>query len=242
MPGSALSLPEREEIGRALTLDPTVSWATLADRIDRHPTTIAREVDRNGGRDRYRPAVADRQASQRARRPRQRLLQTPGGLRDRVTQELRVGRSPYAIAADLAAEGVTGGPCVETIYTAVYAAVLDVKARDCLRMRRPRRRPRQARNPSTRLASPNIGARPAAVDDRSEPGHWEADQVRHEALFEPCGDERTPPSVRRSGQLKLGAAWQAGTGLLGGKQPRQRRDRPALSDGLGPASKTGRCT
>ena len=59
---------------------------------------------------------------------------------------------------------------------------------------------------------------------------------------EPCGDERTPPSVRRSEQVKLGAAWQAGTGLLGGKQPRQRRDKPALSDGLGPASKTGRCT
>ena len=177
MPGPALSLPEREEIGRTLTLDPTVSWASLAARVDRHPTTIAREVERNGGRDHYRPALADQRAGRRVRRRRPRLLQAPGDLRDRVTSELRAGRSPYAIAADLAAENVAGRPCVETIYTTVYAGALDINATECLRMRRARRRSRQARHPSTVPALPNIGDRPVHVNERAEVGHWEADQI-----------------------------------------------------------------
>jgi transposase, IS30 family len=177
MPGSALSLPEREEIGHALTLDATVSWSLVAERVGRHRTTIAREVARNGGRDHYRPALADRRAARCVARPRQRLLQQPGDLRDRVTSELREGRSPYAIYADLAAEGVTARPCLETIYRAVYAGILEVKATECLRMRRPRRRHRRTRNPSTRPALPNIGGRPANLGDRTELGHWEADQI-----------------------------------------------------------------
>lgn len=67
--------------------------------------------------------------------------------------------------------------CVETIYTAVYAGTLDVKATECLRSRRPRRRSRQARRTSCRPALPNISLRPDEVDDRSELGHWEADQI-----------------------------------------------------------------
>lgn len=72
---------------------------------------------------------------------------------------------------------MTGRPCVETIYSAVYGDVLDVKATACLRMRRPRRRPRQTRTPSGRPGLPNIADRPDTVDDRSEVGHWEADQI-----------------------------------------------------------------
>lgn len=177
MPGPALSLPEREEISRALNLDADITWAELARRVSRHPTTITREVQRNGGRTHYRPALADRRAVRCLRRPRQRLLQTPGPVRDRVTNELAAGRSPYAITADLTAENITGRPCVETIYTTLYAGALDVKAVECLRMRRPRRRSRQTRNPSTRSGLPNIGTRPAHVNNRTEPGHWEADQI-----------------------------------------------------------------
>lgn len=68
-------------------------------------------------------------------------------------------------------------PCVETIYAAVYAGVLDLKATECLRMRRPRRRRRQARHTNVRPALPNIAARPDSVGDRSEPGHWEGDHI-----------------------------------------------------------------
>jgi len=61
MPGSPLSLPEREEILVALTEEPGLSWASIARRVDRHPTTIAREVDRCGGRARYSD-LAERRA------------------------------------------------------------------------------------------------------------------------------------------------------------------------------------
>src|SRR5487761_1963599 len=176
MPGAPLSLPEREEIALALIEDPMVAWAVIGRRAGRHPTTIAREVTGHGGRSGYRPAVAERSAQRALRRPRARRLAASGALRVRVTGELRLGRSPVAIWADLVAEGAER-VCVETIYAAVYAGTLEVKAAACLRMRRPRRRGRQARHASKRPAVPNIAARPAKVADRTEVGHWEADQI-----------------------------------------------------------------
>lgn len=177
MPGLPLSLLDREEISAGLIAEQEVSWAALGRRVGRHPTTIAREVIAGGGRDRYRPAVAQARAEVAVRRPRECQLATPGVLRDRVTAELRAGRSPVAIWADLVAENAAVIVCVETIYTAVYAGVLEVKATECPRMRRPRRRSRRSRNPSTRPALPNINDRPNGVNDRSELGHWEADQI-----------------------------------------------------------------
>ncbi|MDP1803751.1 MAG: IS30 family transposase, partial [Acidimicrobiales bacterium] len=177
MPGAPLTLLEREEIGLALLENRVVAWAVIARRIHRHPTTISREIEANGGRRSYRPAVAERRSERCLRRPRAALLARRGELRDRVTKELKLGRSPEAIWADLVAEGAESTVCVERIYTAVYAGELDVKARDCLRTRRPRRRGRQARHPNQRPALPNIAGRPGVVNDRAEPGHWEADHI-----------------------------------------------------------------
>jgi IS30 family transposase len=177
MPGTPLSLPEREEIAVALIEDRSTSWAELARRTGRHRTTVMREVTANGGRSRYRPAIADRRADRQRGRVRPRRLELPGALRDRVTAELRLGRSPEAIWADLVAAGVDDRVCAESIYAAVFAGVLDVKATECLRSRRPRRRRRQARCEAKRPGLPNIAARPDAVNDRSELGHWEGDQI-----------------------------------------------------------------
>lgn len=177
MPGAPLSLPERDEIAAALINDRDISWAEIGRRIDRHPTTIAREVATGGGRNRYLAGSAHLRAETARCRPRQRRLAQPGPLRDRITHELRLGRSPVAIHADLVAEDIETPPCVESIYVAVYAGVLAVKPTECLRMRRPRRRHRQARHPSRRAGLPNIDARPEPVNDRSEIGHWEADQI-----------------------------------------------------------------
>ncbi len=176
MPGAPLSLLEREEIAVALIEDPSAPWAAIARRIDRTPTTIMREVERNGGRSAYRPAVAERRAEDQRCRPRPRRLEEPGALRDRVVSELVLGRSPEAIWADLVAEGAER-VCVETIYGALYARVLGVRATECLRTRRPRRRRRQARHESRRAGLPNISSRPAAVNDRTELGNWEGDQI-----------------------------------------------------------------
>jgi len=177
MPGIPLSLPEREEISLALTLNRSTPWTEIGRRVGRHPSTVMREVTANGGRARYRPAIAERRADSARCRARPRRLEAPGALRDRVTAELRLGRSPEAIWADLRAEGTTERVCVESIYAAVFAGVLDVKATECLRSRRPRRRRRQARNESKRPGVPNIAARPAVVNDRGELGHWEGDQI-----------------------------------------------------------------
>jgi IS30 family transposase len=89
-----------------------------------------------------------------------------------------------AIWADLVADKVEDRVCVETIYAAVFAGVLEVKPTECLRSRRPRRKRRRDRHQSIRPGLPNITSRPAAIGDRSELGHWEGDQVRHEALFD----------------------------------------------------------
>ncbi|MGF1599264.1 MAG: IS30 family transposase [Acidimicrobiales bacterium] len=64
-----------------------------------------------------------------------------------------------------------------TIYVAVYNGTLEVKARECLRMRRPPVARGTARNPSNRPALPNIVNRPATVNDRTEAGHWDVDQI-----------------------------------------------------------------
>jgi len=136
-----------------------------------------REVTRNGGRARYRPALSERRAERKRSRTRDRVLAEPGGLRDRVRSELAEGRSPEAIWADLVADDYPGLVCVETIYSSVYDGTLGLKATECLRSRRPRRRCRTARNANKRAGLPNIALRPAAVNDRDEPGHWEADQI-----------------------------------------------------------------
>ena len=99
MPGAPLSLPEREEIGVALIEDRSMPWAVIASRTGRHPTTVMREVTANGGRDHYRPSLAERRAERERCRPRGRRLATVGPLRDRVTTELKLGRSPVAIWA-----------------------------------------------------------------------------------------------------------------------------------------------
>jgi len=236
MPGSPLSLPEREEIAVALIEDRSTSWADIARRTGRHPTTIMREVTANGGRDRYRPAGAERRAGTQRRRARPRRLEVAGILRDRVTAELRLGRSPEAIWADLVAEDASERVCVESIYAAVFAGVLDVKATECLRSRRPRRR--QARCEAARAGLPNIAARPDAVNDRTERGHWEGDQIigannrssmlwltervtkfslgitmpegyAGEAMLAglACGLDRIPPHLLRSITFDQGSEW-----------------------------------
>jgi IS30 family transposase len=177
MPGSPLSSRDRDEISVALIENPEASWAEIGRRVERHPTTIMREVGLSGGRTKYRPATAQRRSSRCRRRRRSRFLAEPGEVRTRVQAELKLGRSPVAIVLDLDADGIAGRPCVESIYAAVYDGTLDVKARECLRTRRPRRRSRTRRNASNRPALPNILHRPAAVNERIEAGHWEVDQI-----------------------------------------------------------------
>jgi IS30 family transposase len=159
-----LSLPEREEIARALIEDPAMAWAEVGRRVSRYPATVSREVTGHGGRARYRAATAHRTGEQARGRSRCRVLEIVGPLRDRVAAELRLGRSPVAIWADLVADNVARRVCVESIYAAVYAGALDVKASECLRMRRPRRRVHRPATPTcVQLCPPSRLVPPASV-------------------------------------------------------------------------------
>ena len=200
MPGAPLELHEREEIFRALVEDPQAGWAAIGRRVGRHPTTVAREINAGGGRERYGPAAAQRRAEVARRRARRRRLEAPGPLRDRICAELRRGRSPAAIRADLAAEGVEAPPCVETVYQALYSGALDVKPAECLRSRRRRRRCRQQRNPRSRSCGPNIAARPAAVERarRGGPLGGRSDHRRLQPVLDDLVD-RTPKPLPDTG-------------------------------------------
>lgn len=176
MPYLPLLLEEREEISVCLSQDHLMCWAEIGRRIDRCATTVMREVLRHGGRSGYRATAAQRACDKSRKRPKPFKL-AAGPLRDRVTTQLRIGRSPYAIWADLIADDLEKIVCVETIYRAVYGRLLDVKPTECLRSRRTRRRSRQARHPNKRAGLPNISLRPAAVNERLEPGHWECDHI-----------------------------------------------------------------
>ena len=70
MPGAPLELHEREEIFRALVEDPQAGWAAIGRRVGRHPTTVAREINAGGGRERYGPAAAQRRAEGNTERSR----------------------------------------------------------------------------------------------------------------------------------------------------------------------------
>ena len=180
MARAGMALLEREEISRGLVEDPNMDWATLGRRLARHPTTIAREVTRHGGRHRYRATPADLTAERSRRRPRVLILIGDHDLRRQVTADLSAGFSPAGIAARSRNNPDRTTVCAETIYQAVYRGDLDLKARDCLRSRRPRRRLR------ARVTSPKfhrlgdfnqISDRPEVVAERVEAGHWEGDLV-----------------------------------------------------------------
>jgi IS30 family transposase len=115
-----LTLHERDEISIALVTNPDESWAEIGRLINRHPTTVSREVKANGDRSHYRPAGANDRARKNLRRKRARHLSLLGPLRDRIIAELKLGRLPVAIWADLRAEGLEL-VCVETIYTSLFA-------------------------------------------------------------------------------------------------------------------------
>jgi len=177
-----LSLHEREEISRGVARGE--SMRTIADRLGRAPSTVSREVARNDGRLRYRAHRADRAAWGRARRPQGCKLATNSTLRAEVEDKLAVRWSPQQISGwlrytypDVEAMHVSH----ETIYLTLFIQARGGLKRELaqhLRTRRANRRPKGTKPPSGkgRIVDPvMISERPAAVEDRAVPGHWEGD-------------------------------------------------------------------
>jgi IS30 family transposase len=179
----ALTLAEREEISRAIALEQ--SARSIARLLGRSPSSVSREISRNGGYDRYRAASADEQAWNRGRRPKCCKLTTNPWLRRVVAEKLRSKWSPEQIAGWLKRtypEDETFQVSHETIYRSLFVQARGVLKKELLRHLRSKRtirRSRQAglhqdrRGQITDLVS--IRQRPAAVEDRAVPGHWEGD-------------------------------------------------------------------
>ena len=97
-----LSISEREEISRGIAADQSMRW--IAASLDRSPSTISREIQRNGGLDRYRASQADKAAWDRAKRPKVCKLASHPELRDSVADKLTQNWSPVQIAGWLKRE------------------------------------------------------------------------------------------------------------------------------------------
>jgi IS30 family transposase len=181
--GRYLSLAEREEI--AVGLARGESCRVIGARIGRPASTISREAERNGPRERYRAVRAQALAERRARRPKPAKLAVSGELRDWVQRHLEMKWSPEQVSAALRRE-FAGRPEMQVSHEAIYQAIyvqgrgaLRRELAACLRTGRALRRPRRAGEERRgRIAGMvNISQRPAEADDRAVPGHWEGDLI-----------------------------------------------------------------
>jgi len=179
-----LAAGEREEISRGIAAG--LSGRVIADRLGRSPSTVSREIDRNGGRDAYRAVDADAAAYDRALRPKPSKLATNPALRERVRAKLVEDWSPQQIAARLRLQhpdepGLRVSH--ETIYRDLYMPsrqVFEAGMFHRLRSERPIRRPRGKMSSHGRGRIRNmvsIHARPVEADAREVAGHWEGDLV-----------------------------------------------------------------
>ena len=181
----SLTLEDREEISRGLARGHSIR--TIAVGIGRAPSTVSREVARNGGRARYRAHSADNRAWDRARRPKTCRLGLNGRLRNIVARKLAMEWSPEQIAGWLR-RTYTNDPTMhvshETIYKSLFIQTRGVLKTELQEHLRTKRAFRHARNYTTRgqvrghiIDGIPIAARPPEVEDRAVPGHWEGDLI-----------------------------------------------------------------
>ncbi len=181
----SLTLCEREEISRGLASHH--SLRTIAAQLGRSPSTISREINRNGGADGYRAAQADQAAWDRTRRPKRCKLAGNPLLSHMVERKLRLNWSPEQIAGWLKREYPTDeGNHVshETIYRSLFVQARGVLKKELLQYLRSQRAIRRSKHSSLKkdglgqiTNAVSIRERPASVADRAVPGHWEGDLI-----------------------------------------------------------------
>ncbi|GAO35684.1 integrase [Sulfuricella sp. T08] len=181
----ALSLSEREEISRGVASHE--SFRSIAARLGRSPSTISREIKRNGGDGNYRAAQADQAAWNRACRPKRCKLAVSPWLRRAVEIKLRLNWSPEQIAGWL--KRMHPGDeskqvSHETIYRSLFIQARGVLKKELLQYLRSERTMRRSIHSGQledgRGKIPHaisISERPASVEDRAVPGHWEGDLI-----------------------------------------------------------------
>jgi IS30 family transposase len=179
----ALTLAEREEISRAVVAGH--SMRSIAAQLGRAPSTISREIKRNGGQEGYRASGADQAAWDRGRRPKAGKLAANRVLARLVAGKLRLQWSPEQVAGWLKRtypDDTSRQVSPETIYRSLF-----IQARGALKkelvahlrrsrvMRRSRHHTQKTDDHGRITDTVSISERPANVEDRALPGHWEGD-------------------------------------------------------------------
>jgi len=179
----ALTVSEREEISRGLVAGHSIRF--IARTLGRAPSTISRELRRNGGRQRYRACQADQAAWHQALRPKRCKLVTNRALAHIVAAKLRSLWSPEQIAGWLKRtypDDESFQVSHETIYRSLFVQARGALKKELLRHLRRTRTMRRSRHFTQKTPDHgrikdtiSIRQRPAEVEDRAVPGHWEGD-------------------------------------------------------------------
>jgi IS30 family transposase len=179
----ALTLAEREEISRSVAAGQSIR--SVARRLGRSPSTISREIMRNGGQECYRASLADHAAWDRGRRPKTCRLAENRTLAHIVAGKLQLLWSPEQIAGWLKhtyPDDEAFQVSHETIYRSLYIQARGVLKKELLQHLRRTRAMRRSRHHTQKtgdhgriIDAVSISERPATVEDRAVPGHWEGD-------------------------------------------------------------------
>jgi IS30 family transposase len=181
----SLSLAEREDISRGVFAGQ--SLRSIAVTLGRAPSTVSREINRNGGRRRYRASKAEQSAWDRAHRPKTCKLVDNPALGRIVAKKLKQLWSPEQIAGWLKytyADDENRQVSHETIYKSLFIQARGALKKELLQHLRKTRAMRRSRHKSLKggglgqiTGAVSIRERPAEVEDRALPGHWEGDLI-----------------------------------------------------------------
>jgi len=181
----ALTSAEREEISRGIVAGQSIR--EIARTLGRAASTVSREVRRNGGRARYRAVEADKSAWDRGRRPKQCKLALNGRLARLVASKLKMNWSPEQIAGWLKAEYPRDERyhvSHETIYQSLFIQARGALKKELTAHLRSQRTIRRSKHSKSKGVGQgeikdivSIRERPASVEDRAVPGHWEGDLI-----------------------------------------------------------------
>jgi IS30 family transposase len=181
----ALSMAEREDISRGIVAG--LSLRTIAATLGRAPSTVSREIRRNGGRQCYRASKANQAAWGRAHRPKTCKLAKHPELARIVAEKLQLQWAPRQIAGWLKRtypDDENYQVSHETIYRSLFIQARGALKKELLQHLRRTRAMRRSRHHTQKTAdhgrikdAVSIRERPAEVEDRAVPGHWEGDLV-----------------------------------------------------------------
>lgn len=178
----ALTLLEREEISRGIASGHSIRQITAA--IGRTPSTVSREIRRHGGKRKYRAADADRAAWELSRRPKLCRLATNVKLQRIVAEKLTLDWSPEQVAGWLKVQYAEMRISHETIYRSLFIQARGVLKKELISHLRSKRTMRRSKYSQTKgqvrgqiIDGISIRERPAEIEDRAIPGHWEGDLI-----------------------------------------------------------------